>query len=379
MSTQISKDFAKSIWIHAQKLDRFEPFGAGPSAARAAVEHLGYVQIDTINVIERCHHHILFSRIPKYKRKDLFHLQTLEKSVFEFWTHAMSYVPTRDYRYFIQDMKNIGGSPGKWLAKVKPEELQKVLRMIKKDGALSIRDFNDDVLVEKDHEWASRKPSKKALQLGFFSGRLVVSERQGMLKKYELTEKHFGWKSRPKAASEKEILEYLLERSIRSQGIVSLDSICYLEPKRKPAMKKLIEKAAAKGEIVLVEIQGLEKVSHWTRPQNLESKFLVDDSVTHILSPFDPLIIQRKRLNMFFDYEHHFEAYFPKEKRKYGYFTLPILIGDQIVGNLDLKTDREARRLILQKWNWLPRQKSPERKKRIEEELHRFEGFQLGD
>ncbi len=77
-----------------------EPFGAGPQAVAAAVDHLGYVQIDTINVIERCHHHILYSRIPAYRRADLRQAQSVDKSVFEYWTHALSYVPAKDFRFF---------------------------------------------------------------------------------------------------------------------------------------------------------------------------------------------------------------------------------------------------------------------------------------
>ncbi len=84
------------IWLRAQRLDTPAPFGDGPQATSAAVAHLGYVQIDTINVIERCHHHILWTRaFPDYRRAHLHQAQTVDKSVFEYWTHALSYVPTQ--------------------------------------------------------------------------------------------------------------------------------------------------------------------------------------------------------------------------------------------------------------------------------------------
>src|SRR5271169_126449 len=92
----LARTEARRIWLHAQRLDRPAPFGEGAEATRAAVEHLGYLQIDTINVIERCHHHILWSRIPAYRRGDLHRAQTIDKTVFEYWTHALSFVPTRD-------------------------------------------------------------------------------------------------------------------------------------------------------------------------------------------------------------------------------------------------------------------------------------------
>jgi uncharacterized protein YcaQ len=103
----------------------------------------------------------------------------------------------------------------------------------------------------------------------------------------------------------------------------------------------------------------------------------------HLLSPFDPLIIQRKRTHLFFDYEHRFEAYVPTEKRVFGYFALPVLVSGDIVAALDLKTDRKARKLLVQKWSWVGNGKQrgarKELKRRIEEELHRFERFQLGE
>lgn len=378
MKKVISKKQAKELWIQAQGLHERTPFGKGAKATQAAVEHLGYVQIDTINVIERCHHHILFTRIPDYKRQHLHQAQSQDKTVFEYWTHALSYVPTKDFRFFMDDMKRTRLSPSKWFQSVKKEEMQKVLKLIKNEGPLSIRDIEDDVLVEKNHPWASRKPSKKALQLGFYTGQLVISERQGMLKKYELLERHFNWEKKPKAATEKEILEYLLERSLRSQALVNLDSICYLDAKKKPGIKKLLETKVRKKELLSIHVEGLEKGEFWIKPEVFEMKTESDEELVHILSPFDPLVIQRKRLQAFFDYEHRFEAYLPKEKRVYGYFALPVLLGDQVVAALDLKADRDKNELLIQKWNWLPKMKSASNKKLIEEELHRFEKFQLG-
>ena len=104
-SVPLTKAAARRIWLRAQRLDTPTPFGEGPAATAAAVEHLGYVQIDTINVIERCHHHILWNRIPAYRRADLRQAQSVDRSVFEYWTHALSYVPANDFRFFMPAMK----------------------------------------------------------------------------------------------------------------------------------------------------------------------------------------------------------------------------------------------------------------------------------
>ncbi len=379
----LTKAAARHIWLRAQRLDIQAPFGDGPQATAAAVEHLGYVQIDTIHVIERCHHHILWNRIPAYRRADLHQAQSLDKSVFEYWTHALSYVPAKDFRFFMPAMKLHRREGHQWFKEVTPASLRKVMRLLKKDGALTIRDIDDDVLVEKVHAWASRKPSKRALQLAFYEGRVTISERNGMLKTYELMERHFGWQRPPKPASAREITQYLLDRALRAQGVVSLDSICHLDAPSKPAVRRLIETKVRRKELVPVALEGAGKQEHWALQETLEAASEAAADLVHILSPFDPLIIQRKRTHLIFGYEHRFEAYVPKEKRRFGYFALPVLVGDDIVAALDLKTDRQNKKLLLQKWNWVgagaAKSSRKDLKRRIEEELHRFERFQLAE
>jgi uncharacterized protein len=368
---------ARRIWLRAQRLDTPAPFGDGPEATRRAVEHLGYVQIDTINVIERCHHHILFTRIPGYQRAHLHQAQSSDKSVFEYWTHALSYVPARDIGFFLPAMKAHKAAPGRWYQSVSRQDLRKVLTLIERDGPLTIRDIDDDVLVEKDHPWASRKPSKRALQLAFYTGEVTVSGRTGMLKSYELMNRHFGWDSRPKPESGPRVAAYLVDRALRAQGLVSLDSICYLDAKRKQAVRALIEARVRRKELLPVRLEGAETSGHWLHPEALDAGEAPREEIVHILSPFDPLVIQRKRLQAIFGYEHRFEAYVPKEKRMLGYFALPVLVGEKIVAAIDLKTDRAQRRLCVQQWTWMPKASSRRLKSLIEAELHRFERFQL--
>jgi uncharacterized protein YcaQ len=378
----LTKPEARRIWLRAQRLDSAAPFGAGAQGVADAVAHLGYVQIDTINVIERCHHHILFSRIPDYRRADLRQAQSVDKSVFEYWTHALSYVPSSDLRFFIPLMRLHRRERERWFTSVTPKDMRKVMRLIRQ-GPLTIRDIEDDVLTEKEHLWASRKPSKRALQFAFYTGALTISERNGMLKTYELIGRHFGWDRHPKAASASEVLAYLLDRGLRSQGVVSLDSICHLDAPSKPGVRRLIEARVRRGELVSVALEGAPKQEHWALPQVLEDKAGGPPDLVHILSPFDPLVIQRKRTHLFFDYEHRFEAYVPKDQRRFGYFALPVLVGDDIVAAIDLKTDRQNRKMLLQKWSWVGngarRGARKELKPGIEEALDRFERFQLGE
>jgi uncharacterized protein YcaQ len=374
---EVTSAQARRIWLHAQRLNTTEPFGSGPKATPAAVAHLGYLQIDPIYVIERSHHHILYTRIPTYRREHLHQAQSIDKTVFEYWTHALSYVPTETLRFYVRDMRGDWERRVYWLGGVSSSDLRRVLSRIRKHGALTIRDI-DDERVEKEYAWASRKPSKRVLEVAFYKGLVTISQRAGMLKTYELMTRHFGWNRLPRAATESETLNYLLDRALQSQGVVSVESICHLDAPRKPAMRRLLESRVRRKELIPVQLEGAGQSPHWVRPDTLDAIPGPAQEQVHILSPFDPLIIQRKRLRLFFDYEYRFEAYVPKHKRVFGYFLCPVLIGDRIVAALDLKTDRSRQELLVQRWNWIGQGASRAHQQQVESALHRFEQFQLG-
>jgi uncharacterized protein YcaQ len=243
--------------------------------------------------------------------------------------HTRVYVPSKDLRFFLPAMRRHKREGHKWLTSVKPADLRKVLRLIRRDGALTIRDIDDDVLVDKEHLWASRKPSKRALQLLFYTGMLTISERIGMLKTYDLMTRHFGWDKPPKPASVSDITAYLLDRALRAQGIVSVDSTCHLDAPSKPSVRRLIGSRVRAKELVPVALDGAGKQEHWAEPATLENAGEGASDQVHILSPFDPLIIQRKAPN--------FLRLWPppslcaEGEAVCGYFALPVLVGDNIV------------------------------------------------
>jgi uncharacterized protein YcaQ len=375
-SVRLTNAQARRIWLRAQRLDIAEPFGSGAEATPVAVAHLGYVQIDTIHVIERCHHHILYTRIPSYRRSHLQQAQSLDRTVVEYWTHALSYIPTESLRFYVRHMRR-DWERRVWFGDVTARDIRRVVSLIRKGGPITIRDLDNDALEDREHLWASRKPAKRALEAAFYKGLVTVSRRTGMVKTYELLTRHFGWDRLPRAASERETLDYLLDRALRSQGIVSVDSICYQDAARKPAMRRLLERRARRGELLPVQADGAERLPHWITPEALETAPEPAEEPVHILSPFDPLVIQRKRFRLVFGYDYRFEAYVPKDKRVFGYFVCPVLIGDRIVAGLDLKTDREGQRLLVQRWNWVGGRKSRADREQVETALHQFESFQL--
>ncbi len=368
---------ARAAWLRAQRLDEAAPFGEGAEAVRRAVDHLGYVQIDTINVVERSHHHILFNRMPAYRREDLEQAQSDDRSVFEYWTHALAYVPATDFRVFARGMAAARADPSRlFAAETEPGAYAKLINRIRRDGPVTMRDFDDEERVEKTHPWGSRKPSRAALRYGFFVGDLVISRRDGMLKTYDLASRHFGWKRRPAPAGDADHAAYLLARAMRSQAIFSLESASRGDAAAKSALAELIDKAVRRRRLVPVALAGLERKRLWATPEALDDSAVETGARVHILSPFDPLVIQRKRTEAFFGYAHRFEAYLPEAQRRLGYFALPVLVGDRFVAALDLKADRQAGRLVIRNWTWIA-EESPELTRLIEQELDRFSRFQL--
>ena len=321
------------------------------------MEHLGYVQIDTINVIERCHHHILYSRIPAYRRADLRQAQSIDKSVFEYWTHALSYVPAKDFRFFIPAMRQHQREGHRWFASVKPADTRKVMRLLRRDGALTIRDIEDDVLTEKEHLWQSRKPSKRALQLAFYTGEVTISERTGMLKTYELMTRHFGWDKPPKPAlvggdHRLSARPRVALAGARQPGFDlpsrRAEQGCGAAPDRGARAPQGTGAGRARRRRQAGALGAAGSAGGERRREARAMPAWCTSSRRSIR-----LIIQRKRTELFFGYGHRFEAYVPKEKRLFGYFALPVLVGEDIVAAIDLKTDRQNKKLLMQKWSWV--------------------------
>ncbi len=189
---------------------------------------------------------------------------------------------------------------------------------------------------------AAASQVKRVLQFGFYSGELTISARTGMVKTYELMDRHFGWPPRPRAATDRQIDEYLLERALTSQGLISGPSVMRPRLRFTPELQKLIETRVRTKKLVAGDGRG-RPCRALRRPRGAGDADAQGPPLVHILSPFDPLVIQRRRLSLFFGYDHVFEAYVKKEKRQFGYFTLPVLVGDEVVA-ADGSEDRPRRR-----------------------------------
>jgi uncharacterized protein YcaQ len=175
----------RRIALHQQGLLRNESFGRGKGAVLRAIEQIGYVQIDTISIVERAHHHVLGSRVANYRPTMLEQLVG-ERKLFEYWFHAAAWLPMADYRFSLPRMHQLNGERH-WFKGSNPRLMHEILARIAADGPLRARDFEDT--RQSNSGWWDWKPAKQALEQLFMQGELMVSARQGFQKVYDLPER----------------------------------------------------------------------------------------------------------------------------------------------------------------------------------------------
>ena len=361
-SLQISTKEASQIVLNAQLLDGQAEIPKGKKGTAGIINKLGYIQIDTISMINRAHHHILWTRNNSYSEKHLHDLQAKEKLIFEYWTHAMSFIPMEDYRYSLPRMLNFKKPKSKWL-KYRFNQSKKyfgyVLDRIKNEGQLCSSDFENDT-GKKGGTWWEWKPTKTALEYLFWQGDLMISERKNFQKFYDLRERVLPGNVDTAMPSNKELSLYFIKHALASLGVASEKEILkFMQPGKstvsdlqivdKAAMKKTIDELHESGEIISLFIEDDHKTENYALPGiiNKIAKRKNSASHIHLLSPFDNLIIQRERTKRLFNFDYAIECYLPASKRKYGYFVLPILWDNEFVGRLDPKADRQNETLII--------------------------------
>ena len=313
------------------------------------IQRLGYLQIDTISIIQRTHHHVLWTRNPKYQLEELSQLLK-EKKIFDYWAHAASYLPMKDYRFSLIRKSQMGAGNGFWY-KRDPKNMKYILDRIKAEGALMSRDFKKEK-IKTDTPWMKSPINQSIIQL-FMEGKIMIVERQGFQKKFDLPERVLPNNVNTKMPTEEEYFKYLIKRELTAQGLMKAREFGYLLKIDRKRLNLLLGKMVKNGTLEEVEIKNLAGESYFALP-NMLSNFSPkkNKKQVHILSPFDNLIIQRKRLKTLFDFEYILECYVPAAKRKVGYFSLPILYGTDFIGQIDLKADRKKKMLIVKNFVW---------------------------
>lgn len=320
----------------------------GKRGALSIIEQLGYLQIDTLNVVARSHHHTLWSRLPDYQETFLNQLLEKDKRIFEYWSHAASYLPMGDYRYSLAIKKLYADGKSHWFAQDKKMN-KYVLDKIKAEGPLQSKDF--EFKREGPGNWYNWKPAKQALEQLFMEGKLMVAKRQNFQKVYDLAERVVPGNIDTTIPNKKEYAAYLIRKAIQAYGISSESEMNYLRRGWKEAVSSEVKRMLKTGELLTVQIESM-KDTYLATPAKLhaitenEGQLIKSNMIggrMHFLSPFDNVLIQRKRLNSLFGFDYNIECYLPESKRKYGYWSLPLLYNHAFVARFDPKADRASK------------------------------------
>lgn len=327
---------AQNIALAAQGLHT--GFGKGKAGALKTIQQLGYIQLDTLAVVARAHHHTLWTRTKGYAEKQLHELMQ-EKKIFEYWSHAAAFLPMEDFRFSLPRKQEFLDGESHWFQKDK-KIMRFVLDRIRAEGALQAKDFETD---RKRGSWFDWKPAKIALEQLFQDGTLMVVERKGFQKVYDLAERIIPAGTNTTVPSTAEYAEYLIRSAIRAHGIASLKDMTHLRRGMQSQVIKKLKELEEQNAIERISIEGIDetfycepKIAPSTRYRNAK---IVNQ--IQILSPFDNAIIRRERLQKIFNYDFAIECYLPEPKRKYGYFCLPVLYNGKFIGRFDPKADRQ--------------------------------------
>lgn len=336
------KELIRRIALARQGLHAAAPFGQGIDGVMRAIERLGYVQIDTLSVVERAHHHVLWSRVPGYDRGMLNQL-VAERRIFEYWSHAASYLPMTDYRFRLPRMRAVRSGGTSYYASADPKLMSLILDRIGQEGPMRMRQFQDSA-APRSGSW-SWGPLRRAFDRLFMQGDLMVVERRGMEKLFDLAERWLPADIDLRMPDAAEMARHLLDRALNAHGAVRRDQISYSRPGKAvvASLESEIARRLADGE--LTELKSDDGPPYLVSPQLLDTPARVDRQRLRILSPFDNSVIHRERLSQLFKLDYRLECYVPQSKRKFGYFCLPLLYRARFVGLVDCKADRAAGRL----------------------------------
>jgi uncharacterized protein len=304
------------------------------------ITRLSYVQIDSINVVERAHHHVLHTRLNNYQPSRL-NQALADAQIFEYWAHAAAYLPIEDFRFSLQRKLALQQGGKHWFD-ADDKAMQEVLARITTEGPLKSSDFKHPE-SNKTSGWWDWKPAKKALEQLFMQGDIMVKRRDKFQKVYDLTERVLPSSVNRQAPTEDEFAHYLISRFIRAQGVGTLKEIGYLRKGLKPALTRQLQDLLEAGSLSRFTLLGQD---YYFDPNIGVNK--VKKSKVFLINPFDNLIIQRARLTQLFDFNYVLEVYVPEAKRKFGYYSLAVLWKDDFIGHLDVKAQRSHGHLLLQ-------------------------------
>lgn len=355
----------RALALYAQRLHNLKPPKPTPDAIHDLTEDIGFIQIDTLQRVTRSQYINVWSRLGTYDPDDLDALvygdpqaKTNARRLFEYWKHAACLIPLRDYRYTLPSKRWYIENAGKRNQRMldRPEYAQavpQVLKRIKREGGLRAADF-DDPRAERG-SWWDWKPAKWALEYHFDTGQLMIANRVKFQRVYDLPERVLpDWVDTSEPTAD-EALRHRLELGLKAFGICRADQIGDYTHMRKRDSRPHVKAMREQGILVEVQAELLDGDTH-ALAVHRDNVPLLEEAAsgelkaerTTFLSPFDGLFYAHGRDEEVWGFRQVLEAYKPKDQRIWGYFCLPILHRDRLVGRLDPRLDRKANRLHLE-------------------------------
>lgn len=325
----------------------------GPLDLRETIERLGFVQLDTIRVVSRAHHHILWSRNQNYREPMLDTLMREQRGVFEHFTHDAAVIPMSFYPMWRRQFTRLEAKVRGWewhRGMLDAQGRNAIKDRIRAEGPLSTESFDTKIPPAKKKMWA-RPPHKLALDYMWYAGELSTSHRVSFKKFYDLTERVIPADLQAQEQTDAAQLDWLCRAAMERLGFSTEGDI-----QRFWAAADLHEvrawMTAQKTGLVPVLIEAADKTWHNALVLPDIEVRLADapapGSRLRILNPFDPVIRDRKRLARLFGFQYTVEMFVPAAKRQWGYYVYPLLEGDRFIGRAEIVSDRKTGKLTLQ-------------------------------
>lgn len=358
VKSTLSAAEARRVALAAQGFARARPEAAGTRQLNAALARMATLQIDSVNVFARSHYMPLFARVGSYDTAALDRLLFARRAPYvEYWAHVAAFIPASDWGLFRFRMdalrEKYGSAPGGWFD-TNRDIVDWVRAELAARGPLRPAQIEHDAKKGARGPWWDWDVVKHALEHLWLFGEVAIAGRRGFERRYALAEQVIPRSALEAQVPREDAVRELVSRAARAYGVATAADLAdYWRIADRKAVLAAVGDLVDAGELHPVTVEG------WTSAGRPAPAWLHADATVPrridaaaILTPFDPVVWFRDRAERLFDFEYRIEIYTPAPKRRYGYYSLPVLIGDDIVGRVDLKADRAASTLRVQSAWW---------------------------
>jgi uncharacterized protein YcaQ len=356
---RISKEQARSFIVRYQGLQGERQY-KGKQGIVDFVSKVGCIQYDTLNIVGRNPDLVLQARIKDYKPSMLYEVMYKDRLLIDQWDKEMSIYSVKDWPYFELNRKEaLSGYKNKEAIKAC---IPYVREVIEKKGPVTSADLELNETI--DWAWAPTRLSRAVLEAMYFWGELIVYSKINSRKVYDFASRHIPSELLIMENPNKTMEQYYEWHVLRRIGAVGLmwnkgsDAWLGIKKLKAEERNKAFEGLLEKGLIMEIEVEGLKQ------PLYIKSEYesLLREVINGekykirgaILAPLDNMLWDRKLIQELFDFEYRWEVYKPADQRKYGYYVLPVLYGNEFVARFEPVLDKESSSMIIKNWWWEP-------------------------